>query len=451
LNDNWHIPSFLAWVVVGLIAVLKSRDPAQRGAGLAIMFVVNMALNHWFGALVCVLPWYSPSSNDFVTAGFELSTLGMIGFAVGCFAIAPIVFPGHRGDEELAEATGWHPRALRTYALVGVGSILALMAGAGRIPTVSAVCSTGFSFMLVAVCLAIWCAYQRGEQTRVYGWLAVAFVLPFFTMVTQGFLGMGIGYLIVVISFYLLLSRHRAALLLMAVPLMFLGLSLYVSYIRDRGELRRVVWNGGAYDSRVDQVLQMCRNIEWFDPFNTTHLARIDGRLNQNRLVGAAALRLQHTQGYARGETFWMAVLALVPRAIWSNKPQYAGGMDLVSRYTGLTFAQGTSVGMGPIFELEINFGSIGVFLGMVFIGMFVGVADRKAGASLRLDDPLTFGKWFLIGLILQNVNGSFAEITASLAAGLLLIVPVNRYLRSRPDLEFPHPMDEHPANPVNA
>ena len=112
--------------------------------------------------------------------------------------------------------------------------------------------------------------------------------------------------------------------------------------------------------------------------------------------------------------------------------------MDLVSQYTGINFQQGTSVGMGPIFELEINFGYLGVFLGMLLLGIIIGVADRKAGTALRFDDPLTFGKWFLVGIILQNAIGSFAETTASLAAALILVSIVNHYLRSRPGPDLP-------------
>ena len=451
MTDNAYLLCLLAWVLVGLAAALKSRDPARHGVGLTLTFVLNMAMNHWFGAVVCLLPWYLPSGADFVATGFELSTLGIIGFAVGCFAVAPFVVPDH--DDGAAEPVNiwpWHPRVLRMYALVGIGSYVAMALGAGRVPSLTAVLSVGFNFVLVALCLAMWYAQLRGEHTRQHLLLAAAFTLPFFTMVTQGFLGYGIGYLILVFSFYLLLSRHRVKLLLVSLPLAFLGLSFYVTYMRDRNEIRETVWGGQAYESRVDAIWRMCTTMEIFDPFDTKHLGRIDVRLNQNRLVGAAALRLQNTHGYARGETLWMALLAVIPRAIWAEKPEYAGSMDLVSRYTGITFAEGTAVGMGPIFELEINFGRVGVFLGMLLLGVIIGLADRKAGAALRFDDPLTFGKWFLIGIIMQNAIGSFAETTASLAAALILASLVNHYLRSRPGPDLPAAMDEHPANSWN-
>jgi hypothetical protein len=450
MNDS-YIFALLVWVLVGLVATLRTRDPAQRGVGLTLTFIIAMAMNHWFGALVCFLPWYSPSGSENVAVGFELAKLGIFGFAVGCFAIAPFISPDPwiDPDEELAVEPS-HPRVLRTYTLVGIGSYFGMALGLTRIPSLAAMVAGGFSFLLAAICLAMWCAQQRGEHTRQHLLLASAFSLPLFTMVTRGFLGFGVGYLIVVFSFYLLLSQHRIKLLVICLPLAFLAMSFFVTYMRDRGEIRRSVWGGQAYGSRFEQLWQTVSTIEWFDPLNIKHLERVDLRLNQNRLIGLAALHLESTKGYAHGETVWMALFALVPRVLWADKPQYAGGNGLVSEYTGLKFDQDTSVGMGPIFELEINFGRIGVFLGMVLIGVIVGVADRKAGASLRLDDPLSFGKWFLVGITMQNANGSFAETTAGLAATLLFVSAVNHYLRAHPDVESYEPADEHPVDSVN-
>lgn len=450
MNDDLYIPSLLVWVAIGLIAALKSRGPAPRSVGLTLAFIVNMALNHWFGALVCFLPWYSPSGHDYVAEGFGLSTLGMIGFAVGCFLIAPFVLPSHRDDENWPDASWWPPRVLHTFALVGIGSFLAMAVGVGRLPSLSAVFATGFNFVLIAVCLAMWRAQQRGESKRAHGWLAAAFVLPFFTMVTQGFLGYGVVYLIVVFSFYLLLSRHRVKLLLATLPLAFLALSFYVTYMRDRLEIREVVWGGEAYGSRIGRVWQTCRTIEWFDPLNPKHLDRIDQRLNQNRLVGAAVLHLRNTHSYANGETIWMALFALIPRAVWADKPEYAGSMDLVSKYTGLTFAEDTSVGMGMIFETYVNFGRHAVFLGLLLIGVIVGVTDRKTAVALHTGQPLVFGRWFLVGIIMMNVLGSFAEITASLAGAFILTFAVNRYLQPYLDVELPEPVAENPVNSLH-
>ena len=95
-------------------------------------------------------------------------------------------------------------------------------------------------------------------------------------------------------------------------------------------------------------------------------------------------IRRRTEEMFARGETIWHAIIAPVPRALWPNKPIVAGSGDLVSRYTGIMFAEGTSVGIGPVMEMYVNFGSAGVFVGFIVIGLFLGYIDFRAGESLR-------------------------------------------------------------------
>ncbi len=47
-----------------------------------------------------------------------------------------------------------------------------------------------------------------------------------------------------------------------------------------------------------------------------------------------------------------------IPRALWPNKPVVGGSGDLVSTYTGIRFADGTSVGIGQVLESFVNFGT---------------------------------------------------------------------------------------------
>src|SRR5262249_48114281 len=137
----------------------------------------------------------------------------------------------------------------------------------------------------------------------------------------------------------------------------FVGLSVYVSYMRDRSEIRDVVWGGQSLGDRVDRVATTFHAFEWFDPSKDEHLARIDSRLNQSFLVGAAVSRLSDIGGFAGGETLWDALIAVVPRALWPDKPVVAGSGNLVTRFTGIEFAAGTSVGIGQVMEFYVNFG----------------------------------------------------------------------------------------------
>jgi hypothetical protein len=430
LTDDLYLGCCLVWIVVGLLAFGRAVSRAWAGAGLSLTFFLGMAINHFVGGMLFLLPWYAPRDRSMVEQGFAASTLGIAAFAVGCFGIAPALSRRFRSVPG-AEATQSGNDAFKPLLVIGIGCY-AGMFGLGQIPSLTSVFSVGMLYVLVALCLAICLAYRQGNRRRTYALLAAGLTLPLFTIVTQGFLGYGTGYALLILSFFVSLDRRPVRLLVLGLPLGLIALSFYVNYMRDRSAIRRVVWGGSGYEARIEQVESTLQSFEWFDPHKKEHLDRIDLRLNQNRLVGAAIAYVPSHRDLATGETLWMALLAVVPRAVWPDKPVQAGSMDLVSQYTGIHFSRGTSVGMGMIFEFYVNFGLPGIFWGLLLIGVAVGVADQRAGAALRAGLPLEFGRWLVVGIILANVLGSLAEITASLAAAALLHLAIKRLVVPR-------------------
>jgi hypothetical protein len=110
-----------------------------------------------------------------------------------------------------------------------------------------------------------------------------------------------------------------------------------------------------------------------------------------------------------------------VPRALWPDKPDVAGSGTLVSEYTGLTFAEGTSVGVGHVLEAYINFGPLGVLVVFVVIGGILVWVERAAASCLNRGDGLRFALWYAPGLSLLNVGGSLSEFVATAAAAFLV------------------------------
>jgi hypothetical protein len=299
----------------------------------------------------------------------------------------------------------------------------------GRLPTASAIVSTGQQLVVAGLCLCCWKARRQGDFRKLAGWLLVACLMPFATLVTQGFLGYGVVALLVVLVFVSSFVRSPFTVMLVGVPLIYLGLSVFVSYMRDRNDIRASVWGGESFSERVDKMAETVETFEWFDPANPAHAQRVDDRLNQNFLVGVAAVRLSETDGYARGDTLWDALLALIPRAVWPDKPMQAGSGTLVSQYTGIDFADGVSVGVGQAMEFYINFGTLGVVIGFMIMGVLVTTLDWQAGEHLARSDLHGFVLWFLPGISLLQVGGQLVEVTPSLAASLLVALLVNKYL----------------------
>ena len=419
----------LAWIVAAGATVLIRRRMELREVGLVWAYMGNLALIHWPGAVVYALPWYHGSQLNTVYAGFYQSTIALIGFAVGAILLAPALvkaFP----------APGTHdnppPDSLlpRTYMITGAIAYLVISPLAGRIPTVGALATAATQLVIVGICLMCWHGWHTGQFGRWRFALLIAAFFPFITMLGQGFLGYGAAALLMVLAFNGIFVKPRWKVAVFALVVGYLGMSLFVTYMRDRTEIRRAVWGGSTLMDRITSVSGSVREGEWFNPYDDSHLERIDVRLNQNFLVGAAVESM--SQGLvkpANGQTVIEAIQGLVPRALWPNKPMRAGSGSVVADYTGMSFAAGTSVGIGQVMEFYINFQTTGVLIGFILLGGLIGMFDAWAGDRLWAGDWQQFCIWFLAGLGFLQAGGALLEVFTTVGAGLLAAVMVNRHL----------------------
>lgn len=431
----------VVWLVAALYLVMKYWRRGQS-VGLTITYVISFGSIHWLAAVLYLLPWYDTRSVNLVAAGMKQSAIAMAALAIGAEIASQFIHawevrrlperqPTTRREPEAAVVTRVSPVSATWYLVAGLLLYGVVFPFAGRLPTLTALVSTGSAVTVVGVALKCWNAWQIGARQRVWMWLAIASLLPFITIATQGFLGYGMAALVTIYSFVAVIHGPRWKVLLVSVVLGYLGLSVYVTYMRDRGEIRETVWSGSTLSDRFRKVRESLANFEWFDAKNVEHLKRIDGRMNQDWLVGASVAHLGAGNiPFALGSTYRDAVLAVVPRAFWPEKPVSAGSGDLVATYTGYKFAEGTSVGIGQVMECYINFGTPGVIIGFLVIGGLMTLIDRRAVVALSAGDTARFALWYLPGLSLLNVGGSFVEVSSTAGAGLVMAVFLNRSIR---------------------
>ncbi len=188
---------------------------------------------------------------------------------------------------------------------------------------------------------------------------------------------------------------------------------------------------------------------EFLDLGNIEHLQRIDDRLNQNMLVGTAVAYLStRPDEFAHGETLWDALLSPIPRVLWPNKPIAAGSGDLVSRFTGMKFAEDTSVGIGHVMEWYVNFGSFAVFGGSLLVGMILAGLDRVAASKLRMGDWSGFSLCYLPALSLLQVGGSLVEAVSGAGTGLVIAFAIQRFRPSSLRYRFDERDDDQVVSP---
>ena len=149
-------------------------------------------------------------------------------------------------------------------------------------------------------------------------------------------------------------------------------------------------------------------------------LGALDARLNQNSFVGLAATRIDlHQIDYLYGRSVWEGALALVPRALWPEKPVFAGSGSIVANFTGLNLNKNTSWGVGNVMEFEINFGWFGVIGGFFILGWAIAKLDRSAAlAEFRGDFGNTI-LFFLPAVAMIQPNGSLVEVVGGAGAAV--------------------------------
>jgi hypothetical protein len=424
--ETQYFAWWLAFWLFGLVVVLWSQRKAFSGVGLVLAYALQLWVIHWLAPSIYVLPWYS-KPTPFLLWGLQESTYAIIGFAAGSSLVAALVADrlpapaGESPDPLLAD-----PWLVRCYLSIGVVAYF-VQPILRPIPTIGALASVASNLLLVAFAMECWNGI-RSPRPSIWRWIALTALLPFVTIVTQGFLSYGFAAMLTVFAFVATIYRPRWKVIGCGLVVSYLALSMYVTYMRDRQAIRVVVWGQESYGARLSEVMNTFADFELLDLRNFDHLARIDDRLNQNSLVGMSVAYLAaRPEEFARGETIWEAALSPIPRALWRDKPMVAGSGDLVSRFTGVKFAEGTSVGIGHVLEWYVNFGPVGVFLGSLLFGIVMALIDWIAVSHLRRGDWSSFSLWYLPALSLLQVGGSLVDAVSGAATGFVIGLAIHR------------------------
>lgn len=420
---------FILLSVLILVRLLKARR-GQTHIGCQLSFLAALWISNLFAPLVYLIPGYCGVFPELMVPGAKVCLYGLVGFAAGSWFLPKLFTVSPLKQTGPAVAV---PKNLRTGLLVlGILFFLANRLGAS-VPGVQAIFSSGQQLLVVAAVLNIWEAARRKQSKKVALWVAFSFIFPFETVVNSGFLGFGIASTAPVLIFVIACTGKRNYLRTAALGVLglYLGMSFFVTYMRDRSEIRASVWGGDRFSARIERFTQTMENFELFSINNPNHLDAISSRLNYTWLVGAGVSYMENTQGWARGETLKTAALGLVPRLIWKNKPQQ-GGSNLITKYTGLVFPEGTSVPMGQILELYVNFGSWLVFIVYMAIGGLLAYVDVVGSNALKTGAFHTFIYCFVIGQAVGSVGHDFVVVTADAAVGVILVYVLQQFMRMK-------------------
>lgn len=426
----------LLWLAAPAALFVLHTRRNRIGGFLVYSYILSFFMSHWFGALVHASPWnYFMDSTDTVV-GFKYSSYALISLIVGTL-VADVLFTQRAPAPSLPEHSlerrfqfvQLHYVATRILLPIGVASWLATFTFIANLPSAGAALSAGKQCLVLAICLLAWAEWHIGKPSRFAFWLGSTALLPVITVVSSGFIGYGIVMVTSVIAFTAMYLRPRWPLLVGLLVMLYGGVSLWVTYAEHRGSIRDSVWGGEDTSIVFEKVITMLANFELFELSNQDHLRNVDLRLNQNALVGAAIRNTPSMVPFRNGETIYSAVISIIPRAIWPDKPEVGGSGNYVAEHTLTTFGAGTSVGMGQVLEFFINFGMPCIVIGFIILGVALRGLDIRLAETLRANDFKGIIMIFLSGAGLLQAGGSLNELFASTAAGILCSLAIWRLL----------------------
>jgi hypothetical protein len=407
----------LIWV--GLLVVLVVfAVGGRRGAGaLTLSYFLGLSLIHVPGALAAIDPLSPLIGHDETTQGFVLTLVGLAAFVISAIVARHTSnLPAPPGSDLIPERTAWRLTAIGAVAYFG------LLPFAGFIPSTTGLASALATFLIVGIWVKLYSCMALRRYGRIFGIIALLPILPFTTLAVNGFLGYGIFWILSILAFLFVIVRQRIWFVLLTPLVFYGGLSLFVTYMSERASIRDAVWFEKAdTGARVDRITKLVTEFQPLNLSDPSHLEQLDGRLNQNLLVGMVMKR--HQDGLvqlAYGST--VPIWALIPRAVWPGKPIVGGGGDIVTQFAGISFAEGTSVGAGQPLEFYLNFGWIGVVVGFLMLGWLFARLDYKVMQALSEGDLAGVLRPAVPGLTLLQPGGNLLEILVAVISAMVLV-----------------------------
>jgi hypothetical protein len=418
----------LIWVGLLVALVFFAVGKPREGGALTLAYFLGLSLIHVPGLLIFLDPLAPVGGRDATMVGADMTLIGMTAFVVGAIVARQLRGrAGRVGSSTAAEVEAFTGLGWRAFGL-GFFAYFVLLPIANRLPSASSIVAALATVMIVGLWLRLYGAEVTRDFRRTASTLAILPLLPLATLAGGGFLGFGIYWVLSVVTFLFVIARRRFWFFALAPVVMVLGLSLFVTYMGQRTGIRDTVWREHAtLSDRLQRISTLVTDFHVLDLHDPTQLDALNDRLNQNFLVGTGVLR-HETGAVALEHGATVSPLALIPRVLWPDKPQVGGGGDVVSQFTGIQFAAGTSVGAGSVLEFYMNFGVPGLVIGFAALGFLLMRLDHGVMRGLATGDLRMLLSNAMPGLAMLAPGGNFLEIIVSVAAAYVTAQMLSRF-----------------------
>jgi hypothetical protein len=403
-------------------AIRLRRHPLDPPALYAISTMVLLGLTSlaWLGEPIKPGPGLNQAD---VAEALRLVAVGLALFGVGAWLVSPRAdnaSNGAHGDFSAPSSAA----LLTTFGVSLVGIVIAFALGTYSYISDPAAVARGASFNQILdvvgiignfVVIATAVSYYATSEPRLLRLLVL-----FATMqMTIGFVGGSKGPALLPLLFVLgayVLARRRLPLMPIALVTFFFFIVVIPTNLSYREGVRvQSLAPGEALQAAVGAPLELelTAIAENARDYVTTRFRSIDS-------VALIIDQTPSTFPYARGENYaLLPAIAVIPRALWPDKPELDATAEFTQTYAQRPAKIRSSTQLTQIGDLYRNFGYIGVFVGMLGVGLLVGGANRafQRYRSPRADALLIYTALTVIIYTDAYIPGLLATASKTLPA----------------------------------
>jgi hypothetical protein len=395
--SEWLLFGGCIFVLIVYVALLITSRTLFFGFNVLNVFAVASATLSAF--VICVLfglplDWFTPEHGSVV----RYSILGLLAMAAGIFIAwrnvarnpfrqrtfhAYVPYPPHFNGE-VGWLTFWVGAAAEfVYPFVY------------SIPTVSTavICVSGLA--RVGLCILLVDALHSRLWSRFNIALAAFAILSVSGSLVSGFTFIRINALVPLLTIFLVSFGINWRSITAFIILMVSSISAVSAWLETRILIRSGSLETLPLLSKASAFFsEYMDRLAWPNPESL--FGTVMERVDMTEILAAQVAYQPSFEPYAYGETLISSFYTLVPRVLWSEKPEVAGGSTFVAQFTGLFRPTGdeTSVGLPYPFELYANGGPIAVVVGLGIIGYICGRLELKMA-----EQPKSLGAFWGLAL----------------------------------------------------
>ena len=356
------------------------------------------------------------SLHDALLRALLLAVLGVLGFyfGYGVFALRPV--------KRCPSTVVWNAHRLGLvgigYTLVGLGLFAAgivLIGGPsalieGLADRTRAFAGLGYFFngiLLLLIFALLWWTYLLQER-RLTDWRF--WIYTIFALLSSGLLGSRANTFIIVLAgvvlYHTLFKPISFAILLSLGGVGAVALVAYALFFREfliTGQLAVLV-------SYADKS----------NPLWTLFAQMLSGEFMHIQILSTLVEAMPSEIPFQNGLTYLFLFATPIPSSLWPEKPLPAPGIFTLALWPQKWLLAGTTIPPTLMGEMYMNFGTLGVFIGMILFGALYRIVYARSLATACAPTPTILYALMLVGII-HYVRGAFPEVTAVL---LIFILP---------------------------